>query len=56
MQLIARLDLASGPELTWLLGEARELVAIFGSTYRTARRKDAARRSTSAPRAHDQEA
>jgi hypothetical protein len=29
------------PEMTWLLGEANELVAMFGSSYATAKEKDA---------------
>ena len=47
--LIAELDLASGPELTWLLAEAQELVAIFGSSYATAKEKE--RRSHEHPAA-----
>ncbi|HEY2150749.1 MAG TPA: four helix bundle protein [Vicinamibacterales bacterium] len=40
LELIGELELAKGPELTWLLNEARQLVAIFGSSYATARSKD----------------
>jgi hypothetical protein len=40
LELISELDLARGAELTWLLAEARELVAIFGSSYATAKAKD----------------
>jgi four helix bundle protein len=40
MELIAELELAGGTDLTWLLGESRELVAIFGSSYATAKRND----------------
>ena len=37
LELTARLELSRGPELTWLLGESRELVAIFGKSQKTAR-------------------
>ena len=37
LELIVRSDLASGDELEWLLKEARELVAIFAASYRTAK-------------------
>jgi len=40
LELIAQVQLAGGPELVWLLGESRELVAIFGSSYATAKEKD----------------
>jgi four helix bundle protein len=40
LELMAELELARGPELWWLLGEAQELVAIFGSSYVTAKEKD----------------
>lgn len=40
LELIAQLELARGPEMTWLLGESRELVAIFGSSYAMAKDKD----------------
>ena len=40
LELIAELELARGPELLWLLVEAQELVAIFGSSYATAKEKD----------------
>ena len=39
LELIARVDLAAGSELQWLLGESRELVSIFGSSYATARER-----------------
>jgi four helix bundle protein len=39
LELITHLQLAHGPEEQWLLGEARELVAIFASSYHTAREK-----------------
>jgi four helix bundle protein len=41
LELIAQLELARGPEMTWLLRESNELVAIFGSSYATAKEKDA---------------
>ena len=37
---MTQLELARGPELIWLLGEASELLAIFGSSYATAKDKD----------------
>ena len=40
LELLVELDLAQGPEATWLLGEARELVAIFGSSYATAKERE----------------
>ncbi len=40
LEFIANLELARGPELIWLLREANELVAIFGSGYATAKEKD----------------
>ena len=40
MELITQLELSRGSEQVWLLGEARELVAIFGSSYHTAREKE----------------
>ncbi|MEO8257147.1 MAG: four helix bundle protein [Acidobacteriota bacterium] len=40
LELISKLQLADGSEILWLLAEARELVAIFGSSYRTAKEKD----------------
>jgi len=40
LELLAELDLARGPEALWLLGEAKELVAIFGSSYATAKEKE----------------
>jgi four helix bundle protein len=40
LELIGELELAKGSELAWLLGEAKQLVAIFGSSYSTARAKD----------------
>jgi four helix bundle protein len=40
LELIAEVPIAKGPELTWLLGEAAELVAIFGSSYATAKASD----------------
>jgi len=43
LELIAQVELATGSELQWLLGESRELVSIFGSSYATAR--DRLRRS-----------
>jgi four helix bundle protein len=42
LELIAQLELANGPEQQWLLRESRELVAIFGSSYHTAREKQKA--------------
>src|SRR5882762_2496246 len=40
LEFIAQLELARGPEITWLLGKASELIAIFGSSYATAKEKD----------------
>lgn len=40
LELIAQLELARGLELIWLLGEANELLAIFGSSCATAKDKD----------------
>jgi four helix bundle protein len=40
LELTGQLDLARGPEFAWLLGESRALVAIFGSSYATARDRD----------------
>jgi four helix bundle protein len=40
LELIGELELARGPELVWLLTESKELTAIFGSSYATARQKD----------------
>jgi four helix bundle protein len=37
LELMTQLELARGSESTWRLGESRELVAIFGSSYRTAK-------------------
>jgi four helix bundle protein len=44
LELIAQADLARGPELLWLLGESKELMAIFGSGYATAKEKEAQKR------------
>ena len=46
LELVARLELARGAEISWLMGESRELVCIFGSSYATAkeREKEARRR------------
>lgn len=41
LELIARVELARGPELTWLLGEAGELVAIFAKARKTSRANQA---------------
>jgi hypothetical protein len=41
LELIGRLELSRGAEIVWLLEESRELVAIFGSSYATAKEKDA---------------
>jgi four helix bundle protein len=43
LELIEKLDIARGSELVWLLGESKELVAIFGSSYATARRRETER-------------
>jgi four helix bundle protein len=40
LEMIAELKLSTDPELLWLLTEARELVAIFGRSYHTARAKE----------------
>ena len=37
LELIAEVDLARGQELIWLLGESRELLAIFGKAQKTAK-------------------
>jgi four helix bundle protein len=37
LELIGQVDLARGPEFDWLLGEANELVAIFGKSQKTAK-------------------
>jgi four helix bundle protein len=39
LELITQLQLSMSPEQQWLIQEARELVAIFGSSYHTAREK-----------------
>jgi four helix bundle protein len=49
LELIARLELARGLELHWLLKESKELTAIFGSGFATAREKDRALGRTRAP-------
>jgi four helix bundle protein len=45
LELLVQLELAQGPEARWLLGEARELIAIFGSSYATARARESRDRS-----------
>ena len=40
LELIDQLQLAAGPELTWLLAESHELVAIYGSSYHTAKKNE----------------
>ena len=40
LELIAELELTHSQELLWLTGESRELLAIFGSSYATARERD----------------
>jgi four helix bundle protein len=37
LELIAEVELAQGNELAWLLRESKELLAIFGSGYHTAK-------------------
>jgi four helix bundle protein len=37
LELIARLELSSEPELMWLTGESQELLAIFGKSQITAK-------------------
>jgi len=37
LELLAELDLAKGGEFAWLLGESRELLAIFGQSQKTAK-------------------
>jgi four helix bundle protein len=47
LELIARLELATGSELAWLTGEANELLAIFAKSQKTAKanhQRPAARR------------
>lgn len=44
LELIGQIELARGPEFVWLLGEANELMAIFGSSYATAKEKEAQQR------------
>ena len=39
LELIEQLELARPVDMSWLLGEARQLVAIFGSSYATAKEK-----------------
>jgi len=39
LELMTQLQMADGAEQQWLLQEAGELVAIFGSSYHTAREK-----------------
>src|SRR5258707_3500040 len=40
LELITQLHLANGPEHQWLLAEARELVALFSSSYCTVIHKE----------------
>jgi four helix bundle protein len=40
LELIAQVELAKGPEMAWLLKESGALVAIFGSSYATAKERD----------------
>ena len=40
LELIDAVALARGSELSWLIGESKELLAIFGSSYRTAKAKE----------------
>ena len=49
LELLVQLELAERPEALWLLGEAKELVAIFGSSYATAKEKES-RGPSSEPR------
>lgn len=37
LELIAQLELAKGSEFLWLLGESKELLAIFGKSQKTAK-------------------
>ena len=37
LELIAALELTTGPELVWLRGESAELLAIFAASQKTAR-------------------
>ena len=37
LELMTQVELSRGPELTWLLGESRELLAIFGTSQKTAK-------------------
>ena len=37
LELIAQVELACGAELMWLLGESKELLAIFGKSQKTAK-------------------
>ena len=51
LELIARLELSSEPELMWLTGESQELLAIFGKSQITAKEnlrlaREASRRRT----------
>src|SRR5688500_4935491 len=46
LELVTKLDLAHGPEITWLLGESKELIAIFGRGYATAKEKEGEQRSS----------
>src|SRR5262245_4000216 len=40
LDLIGELQLTGGDEMAWLVRESKELVAIFGSSYATAKEKD----------------
>ena len=40
LELIEEVELVPTSESAWLVGEAKELVAIFGSSYATAKQKD----------------
>lgn len=45
LELITQLQLANDQDQEWLLREARELVAIFGSSYHTARQRQREQRA-----------
>jgi len=53
LELIAQLELARGPEISWLLAESKELIAIFGSGYATAKEKEAQQRRARNSRSTD---
>ena len=49
LELVAQLGLADGPEFAWLMGESKELLAIFGKSQKTAKEN---RQQTPAPKSY----